>query len=379
MYRHCIYCSADLGTNDAIEEFPVGRAVAVDAAKGRLWAVCPRCARWNLAPIEERWEAVEAAEKLFAGARLRVQGENVGLAKLRDGTKLVRIGRAEGREVAAWRYGEVMATRQRRAKWVRRGANAVTLLDVAGLGAWWLGAALPLTPMALWLPAWSLTHTVLRVIEMRRGERRIHQLPAEAAPAVGAMTLRAGDLHGARLVLGGDQRLRMDLPRVMDTRGFRAKPRSMRIEGPEVLPLLARAMVLRNAAGAPPAGVDAALDVLARTPTPEAIVAELLAEFGRYGRRLPVGRAPGDDLAVEMGIRVERAHEPFGADREKRPYVAPLPDVKALAMEMALHEEQERRALEGELVLLESAWRQAEEIAAIADRLALPDDPERRG
>ena len=62
MYRHCIYCSADLGSNEAIEEFPVGRTVAVDAAKGRLWAVCARCARWTLAPLEERWEAVEAAE-----------------------------------------------------------------------------------------------------------------------------------------------------------------------------------------------------------------------------------------------------------------------------------------------------------------------------
>jgi hypothetical protein len=57
MYRHCIYCSADLGTNEALENFPVGRTVAFDAAKGRLWAVCRKCARWNLAPIEERWEA----------------------------------------------------------------------------------------------------------------------------------------------------------------------------------------------------------------------------------------------------------------------------------------------------------------------------------
>jgi hypothetical protein len=38
---------------------------------------------------------------------------------------------------------------------------------------------------------------------------------------------------------------------------------------------------------------------------------------------------------------------------------------------MALTEESERRALEGELAALEAAWREAEEIAAIAD--ALPD------
>ena len=40
-----------------------------------------------------------------------------------------------------------------------------------------------------------------------------------------------------------------------------------------------------------------------------------------------------------------------------------------MALEMALHEEQERRALEGELWMLERAWREAEEIAAISDNL----------
>jgi hypothetical protein len=39
---------------------------------------------------------------------------------------------------------------------------------------------------------------------------------------------------------------------------------------------------------------------------------------------------------------------------------------------MALHEERERRALEGELKLLEVAWREAEEVAAISDDLLLP-------
>lgn len=41
---------------------------------------------------------------------------------------------------------------------------------------------------------------------------------------------------------------------------------------------------------------------------------------------------------------------------------------------MALHEEAERRAIEGELADLERAWRDAEEIAGIADSLLLPDD-----
>ena len=47
------------------------------------------------------------------------------------------------------------------------------------------------------------------------------------------------------------------------------------------------------------------------------------------------------------------------------------PDVR-LALEMAAHEETERRALEGELSILEAAWREAEEIADISDRLLIP-------
>jgi hypothetical protein len=47
-----------------------------------------------------------------------------------------------------------------------------------------------------------------------------------------------------------------------------------------------------------------------------------------------------------------------------------------LALEMAAHEEAERRALEGELAALEAAWREAEEIAAIADTLLLPENVE---
>jgi hypothetical protein len=49
-----------------------------------------------------------------------------------------------------------------------------------------------------------------------------------------------------------------------------------------------------------------------------------------------------------------------------------LPSASRLALEMASHEESERRAMEGELALLETAWRQAEEIAKIADNLLVP-------
>ena len=40
---------------------------------------------------------------------------------------------------------------------------------------------------------------------------------------------------------------------------------------------------------------------------------------------------------------------------------------------MAVHEDAERLALQGELEALEAAWVDAEEIAAIADSLLIPD------
>ncbi len=46
-----------------------------------------------------------------------------------------------------------------------------------------------------------------------------------------------------------------------------------------------------------------------------------------------------------------------------------LPRSTALALEMALHEDAERVALAGELLELEAAWKEAEELAAIADAL----------
>jgi hypothetical protein len=49
-----------------------------------------------------------------------------------------------------------------------------------------------------------------------------------------------------------------------------------------------------------------------------------------------------------------------------------MPVEVRLAAEMAVHEEVERRALEGELRALEATWREAEEVAAIADSLTLP-------
>ena len=91
MYSSCLFCHHPLGANEMVEAFPVGRRLAFDAAKGRLWVVCTSCERWNLTPLEERWEAVEQAEHLYRDTKLRVATENIGLARLADGTGLVGL------------------------------------------------------------------------------------------------------------------------------------------------------------------------------------------------------------------------------------------------------------------------------------------------
>jgi hypothetical protein len=56
--------------------------------------------------------------------------------------------------------------------------------------------------------------------------------------------------------------------------------------------------------------------------------------------------------------------------------IAKLPEAKRLALEMAANEKTEQRALEGELAKLEAAWQKAEELAAIADNLLVPETDE---
>jgi hypothetical protein len=58
-----------------------------------------------------------------------------------------------------------------------------------------------------------------------------------------------------------------------------------------------------------------------------------------------------------------------GTGSEEQTPLFRLPAVDRLALEMAANEDIERRALQGELEALHTAWRDAEEIAAIADEM----------
>ena len=112
MYATCLYCHSHLGRNDRLPRFPVGRRIAFDSARGRLWVVCRSCARWNLSPLEERWAAFDECERLFRATRVRISTDNIGLVELPDGMSLIRIGQPLWPEFAAWRYARRFRSRR---------------------------------------------------------------------------------------------------------------------------------------------------------------------------------------------------------------------------------------------------------------------------
>jgi hypothetical protein len=371
MYSTCLFCSAFLGTNEAMETFPVGERVAFDAAKGRLWAACGRCGRWNLAPIEERWEAVEQAESLFRDTRSRVQSENIGLARLADGTRLIRVGSALPGELAAWRYGGQLISRRRRNIAVTGAAVATGAALVIGMPLI-VGAGVPIGLLNAGLQLGSLAH-------MRRQRMRIvHRSRAAESPTGQELVIRRWHLDNAVLVRTEDGGVALDMVppstsvrQSLPRRAPADADRTFRLSGDAARRVLVRSMSDYNQGGASKAEVARAIDAIARAGGAETFALQA-AETGVaiwpagpprrgsfYSVRQILGTFKGERLpVVKYGFSLGRS----------------LKRTDALALEMALQDEAERRALQGELATLEAAWREAEEIAHIAD--ALPDDPD---
>jgi hypothetical protein len=93
----------------------------------------------------------------------------------------------------------------------------------------------------------------------------------------------------------------------------------------------------------------------------------------------PTNRYGGNRAMVQQAVGfIERTGDPMrfvqnvATRRSLAGALTEMPATVRLALEMSTHEEQERRALEGELAELERAWHEAEEIAGISDSLLLP-------
>ena len=118
MYRTCLRCERPFGTNAELPNLPIGRRIAFDTERGRIWVICRRCGQWNLAPLESRWEALEECERLAVGAEARAAGAAAGFARTRAGLELLRIGGMPDADILNWRYGRRLKTRQRLLWWI---------------------------------------------------------------------------------------------------------------------------------------------------------------------------------------------------------------------------------------------------------------------
>jgi hypothetical protein len=332
MYSTCLFCTRNLASNEVLETLPIGRRIAFDASQGRLWVICGSCARWNLVPFDDRLETIDACEALFRDTRTRFSTDNIGIARLREGLELVRIGPALRPEFAAWRYGDRFASRRMR--------NMIVggTLIAGGVGAL-IGMQALIGSMAAYqfmiqggVSAWQKRRIATR------------------------FTLEEG---GEPLTLSRRDVTESSIRRLNNGKGFGVSvPSRLGVRG-------------RFCDGSRPAervlltGRDAItalgqiLPVVAGTAGSRKQVASAVAI---------VERSPALDQMLT-------SIDPFTANYAIMPgKIAEFSAESRLALEMLANEQAERSWLEGELKLLERQWRDAERLAAIADSLALPEE-----
>jgi hypothetical protein len=338
MYSTCLFCNKSLGANESIETFPVGKRLAFDATKGRLWVVCPQCERWNLSPLEERWEAIEQAEKLYRDTRRRVSTDNIGLAKLRDGLTLVRIGEPLRPEFAAWRYGDQFGRRRRRQLLIVGGG-------VGALGAIVIGGAV--AGVSIGGFGWMLAQSG-RAIIRGNPERVVAKVRTQQGPL---LHVRRRHLGETTITRADDGSLALNL---------RYKNGQSTFTGREAERIASIVLPKVNRFGGDKKAVAQAVSEIESTGGTE-----------RYMQRIAtVGPVLTNVRSASPG---RRWSDRWGSKDFSRSGLFAMPGPHRLALEMALHEEAERRAVEGELADLERAWREAEEIAGIADSLLVPE------
>jgi hypothetical protein len=336
VYHHCLFCNSDLGANDRVESCPIGARLAFDEGRGRLWVVCPHCARWNLTPIEERFEAIETCEKLYRRTFTRVSSDNIGLARLGDGMDLIRIGKPLRPEFAAWRYSTEFFTRRQR-------AYAAAGATIAAAGAVSVGVGSVLGPLATAtgtyaIVAWPTLGMVLAGIPMVGNAMAQDYLTFERI---------VGRIHDGRRYLN----VRIKHVRDIGLGVISGQPSLellhdegwSTIDGARAAHATGVILSNTNREGASRGAVRRAVSEIESSGNAERYVAT--ASRRNRWRRRPVS--------------VLNRYRDFGAMSLSR--------TEQLALEMAMQEETERRAMNGELDALSREWRNADEIARICD------------
>jgi hypothetical protein len=338
MYSTCIFCNEALGTNETVEHFPVGRRLAFDAAKGRLWVVCHHCSRWNLSPLEERWEAIEQCERTFRGTNVRVSTDNIGLARLREGLELIRIGEPLRPEFAAWRYGRHFGSRRRRAHVIAGTGVAAAALAGIAVGPT-IAPALALGTLSIVIvPGLTTIMGVIPIVGMlaARDYLQHDRVVARLANGKRVITVRAKHMGDVELsVHGHDGPASLAVPH---DGGWAELSGTAAIHATGVL------IAGANRFGAGRAKVQDAVRQIENAGDASGFLSAASTRNGWRGGKV---------------LSLLNHYRGLGAMH--------LSPTERLALEMSVHEESERRAMEGELATLETAWRDAEFIAAISD------------
>jgi hypothetical protein len=356
MFTTCLFCHAPLGRNEVIEHFPVGRRLAYDAAQGRLWVVCPKCERWNLTPLEERWEAIEEAERQYRGTTRRVATDNIALARLREGLELVRIGQPLRPEFAAWRYGDQFGRRRRKLI----GYSALGVAVAGGLLVGGPAVGLGISSFNLPLQLYNLGYNYwLPAVRVRGEDGRW-------------MRLSRQQLYQARWSHGHSwPTLTFDYQRfthagaLLKRVGLTERPTGTKaraiLSGETAVRAMAAMLPVLNHGGGRQREVEDAVQLVES-------VGELRGVF---------------EQAARLKRRSELSAWAWTGTSVPNDTLFRLARPVRLALEMALHEDDERRAMAGELGALYARWEEAERVARIADRelsaLAAGDAPVTNG
>jgi len=311
VFKACAFCNAPFDGDGGPSGLGVGRRLAFDEWRGRLWVVCSKCSRWNLTPLDDRLERIEsvarAARDERGGSRVVASTEQVALIRW-ERYDFVRVGKPLRVELATWRYGERLRTRQ------RERMKVVLPLTVVAVG---LGIAANVAAGGgLGVFVWNLHNVVDQVYIGMVGRRKVAlSEPPICAHCGTLMQLRAKHVQHARVVPDAHA---------------------------EVAVLLSCPSCRRE--GAQLTGADA-VQVLRQGLT--------YLNVTRSGRR----RAEDAARVVDQVGGADRLmHEV--AKRELT--LRSLRPERRLALEMAVDER-------AEVAELERQWREAEEIAEIAD------------
>jgi len=319
--RHrCLFCHRPFDQGWRFGGLPPAWRLAFDSGRDRIWVICDACFRWNLWPPEEQGGAISALERMVGDrGRVLARTDNVTLLAIGD-MIILRVGDAGLGERSYWRYGRDALAREQ--DYLSRGAK-LSAYAYGALAAVAESVGLGDKNFKVRFEEGFTAH----VLRWRRfgwaawfGRLR--------CPSCGSF------LRAARFDLswwfypmlddGGALALGVPCPRCDPW----TPEKVYHLQGYEAESVLRRVLAYQNITGAVEGTLEAAVREVEEKGTPEAFLESIARDS---------------------------------------PFLRELTFPQAVALEIALNEGLERRALEREARALEFMWRREEELARIMD------------